>query len=97
MAVMNLVARLDVANDPTLRSGDIVTIDGGFAAYTGSKSARGRMRTSCRSPIFRRLERHAPKTFGTRLPVRRTVAAPAIAPNENKSASRFDRRAQLLR
>ena len=33
------VARLDVASDPTLRAGDIVAINGGFAAYTGSKSA----------------------------------------------------------
>ena len=94
------VARLDVANDPTLRPGDIVAIDGGFAAYTGSKSAARQI------AAFTPIAQYSGVSNDTRrklsetkvLPARQAAAAPLIfAPSDNKSASRIDRRAQLLR
>jgi len=93
------VARLDLANDPTLRAGDIVAIDGGFAAYTGSKS------TARQNAGFTPIGQYSGVSNDTRrklsetkvLPARQAAATPAIAPTENKSASRTDRRAQLLR
>lgn len=93
------VARLDVADDPTLRPGDIVAINGGFAAYTGSKSA------ARPNAGFTPIAQYSGVSNDTRrklsdtkvLPARQAAAAPAIAPFENKSASRVDRRAQLLR
>lgn len=93
------VARLDVANDPTLRSGDIVAINGGFAAYSGSKS------TARPSAAFTPIAQYSGVSSDTRrrlsetkvLPARHAAVPPAIAPAENQSASRVDRRAQLLR
>jgi hypothetical protein len=93
------VARLDVANDPTLRPGDIVAIDGGFAAYTGSKSA------ARSNSGFTPIAQYSGVSNDTRrklsetkvLPARQAAAPPAIAPTENRSASRVERRAQLLR
>jgi hypothetical protein len=93
------VVRLDVANDPTLRAGDIVAIDGGFAAYTGSKSA------ARQNSAFTPIAQYSGVSNDTRrklsetkvLPARQAAAAPAIVPAENKSVSRVDLRAQLLR
>lgn len=98
------LARMDVSNDPTLRSGDIVAINGGFAAYTGSKSA-GRQNAG-----FTPIAQYSGVSSDTRrklsetkvLPARQAAAqspAPVAisVPAEGKSAARSDRRAQLLR
>ena len=74
------VARLDVAGDPTLRAGDIVAIDGGFAAYTGSKS------TARQNAAFTPIGQYSGVSSDTRrklsetkvLPARQAAAAPAI-------------------
>jgi len=96
------LARLDVASDPTLRAGDIVAINGGFAASTGSKPTR---LASGLTPIERYpglsndLRRRLSQTMV--LPSRRTpqpTAAIADAARlENMLTRREDRRVQLFR
>jgi hypothetical protein len=94
------VARTDIAADPTLRTGDIVAINGGFAAYTGSKSI-------ARQPSdFTPIERYSGLSNDTRrklsetkvMPARQAAAQPpALIRTDGKSPGREDRRAQLSR
>jgi hypothetical protein len=94
------VARIDVAADPTLRTGDIVAINGGFAAYTGSKPI-------ARQPAdFTPIARYSGLSNDVRrklsetkvLPARQAAAqTPVPAAIDNKVAGREDRRAQLAR
>ena len=94
------LARMNVAADPTLRAGDIVAINGGFAAYTGSKSA------ARQSADFTPIDRYSNMSADVRrklsetkvLPARQAAAqTPAPMQSESKPTSRADRRAQLLR
>ena len=93
------LARLDIGSDPTLRPGDIVAVSGGFAAYTGSKTTK-------RNSDFTPIAQYSGVSNDTRrklsetkvLPARQAAAqTPAPLPTGSKSASRADRRAQLLR
>jgi hypothetical protein len=93
------VARMDIAADPTLRAGDIVATNSGFAAYTGVKSRT----TSAFTPIEiysgvsnetrQKLSqtRVTPSTPSVRTPV--SIAAIDKSGNERRA----DRRAQLFR
>jgi hypothetical protein len=93
------LARLNIASDPTLRAGDIVAINGGFSAYTGSRSAANR------NSGFIPVAQYSGVSHETRrklsdtkvLPVRQTAAQTPTSVSDEKSASRIDRRAQLLR
>ncbi len=94
------LARLNIASDPTLRTGDIVAINGGFSAYTGSKSV------AKRNSDFTPIGRYAGVSNDTRrklsdtkvLPARQAAAqTPAPPSTGNKSAFQIDRRAQLVR
>jgi hypothetical protein len=91
------LARLDVANDPTLRAGDIVATNDGFLAYVGPKSGR-------RNADFTPVGQYSVISSDTRRKLTETKVLPAPKtavqspiPIEMKSVSRTDRRAQLLR
>ena len=94
------LARMDIAADPTLRTGDIVAINGGFAAYTGSKSAA--RPTSDFTPIEQ--YSNVPSDIRRKLsetkvlPARQSAArAPALMPPVDRALLRDDLRAQLSR
>lgn len=93
------VARVNIASDPTLRSGDIVAVNGGFAAYIGTRLA-ARPGTEF-TPIWQ--YSNVPNEVRRRLsetkvyPVRQAEQIPARPFVESKSARRDDRRAQLSR
>lgn len=92
------VERLNVADDPTLRTGDIVAINGGFSVYTGSKS--GARQSSGFTPIgeYSGVSNDTRRKLSETkvLPARKVAAAPAILPGEGRTAPRFDLRAQLF-
>jgi len=99
------VTQMDIANDPTLRAGDIVAVNGGFVAYTGAKS-----RTAS---DFTPVEKYSGISNETRrklaqtkvMPARQTAqqasnARAAITVEEKSEMSpmrRAERRAQLFR
>ena len=94
------LARVNIASDPTLRTGDIVAINGGFAAYTGSKSAA--RPTSDFTPIEQ--YSNVPSDIRRKLsetkvlPARQSAAQKsARIQAESKSLRLEDRRAQLSR
>jgi hypothetical protein len=94
------IARLDVAADPTLRTGDIVAINGGFAAYTGSKS-------NARQPSdFTPIEQYSGLSHDMRrklsetkvMPTRQAAAqTPSLMQPAEKSTLRAELRAQIWR
>jgi hypothetical protein len=94
------IARVDIAADSTLRTGDIVAINGGFAAYTGSKS------TARQTAEFKPIEHYSGLSHDTRrklsetkvMPARQAAAqTPALMPPIDRTLLRDDLRAQLSR
>ncbi len=93
-------ARVDIAADPTLRAGDIVAINGGFAVYLGSKS-----RT--RQPSdFTPIEQYSGLSHDMRrklsetkvMPARQAAAqAPALMQPVDNFTLRAELRAQIWR
>ena len=94
------IARMDIAGDPTLRTGDIVAINGGFAAYTGSKSITRQPADFTPIARYSGLSNDARRKLSETkvLPARQAaVQTPALMQAESKSPRREDRRAQLAR
>jgi hypothetical protein len=94
------IARMDVAADPTLRTGDIVAVNGGFVAYTGSKSiarqASGFTPVAHYSGISHDTRRKLSETKV--LPARQAAAqTPTLMQPADKSTLRAELRAQIWR
>ena len=94
------LARMSVTADPTLRAGDIVAVNGGFAAYTGLRSA------ARQGAEFTPIDRYSNMSADMRrklsetkvLPARQAAArTPAFIQSDSKPTLRADRRAQLSR
>jgi Protein of unknown function (DUF2865) len=94
------VARLDVATDPTLRAGDIVAVNSGFAAYTGAKSAARQASDFTPVEHYSGLSPEARRKLAETkvLPAPpREAKAPALMQPAERSALRLELRAQIWR
>jgi Protein of unknown function (DUF2865) len=93
------VARIDIAADPTLRAGDIVATNTGFAAYTGvkTKNSSGLKPIEKYSGIPNETRQKLSLTRVT--PVQSTARTPATiaASEKSENPQRADRRAQLFK
>jgi hypothetical protein len=91
------MARMNLATDPTLRPGDIVAMDGGFAAYVAPKAvqAGGEFTPiSQSSKVSSELRR---KLSDTKVLPARQADAQSAAPSRYRLPPREDRSAQLTR
>jgi hypothetical protein len=93
------LARMNIASDSTLRTGDIVAINGGFSAFTGEKAA------ARQAANFTPISQYSslPSDWRRRLLATKVMPAPAngtvyVSPPVDPLAARMDnRRAQLSR
>lgn len=91
------LARLDIAADTTLRTGDIVAVNGGFSAFTGEKAATRQAANFTPIGQYSSL----PSDWRRRLLATKVMPAPAgttgyVSPPVDPLAAREDnRRAQL--